>query len=38
MGDDEINQNKAVITIMETGDKKEVSLDSIYNRILEKKV
>ncbi len=38
MGDDEIKQNKAVITIMETGEKKEVSLDSIYNRILEQKV
>lgn len=38
MGEDEISQNKAVITIMDTGEKKEVSLDSIYKRIIEKKV
>ena len=38
MGEDEISQNKAVITIMDSGDKKEVSLDSIYKRIVEKKV
>jgi len=38
MGEDEISQNKAVITIMDSGEKKEVSLDSIYKRIVEKKV
>lgn len=38
MGDDEISQNKAVITIMDSGEKKEVSLDSIYKRIVERKV
>jgi histidyl-tRNA synthetase len=38
MGDDEIAQNKAVIAIMDTGEKKDVSLDSIYKRITEKKV
>lgn len=38
MGDDEISQNKAEILVMETGDRKEVSLDSIYKRIVEKKV
>lgn len=38
IGDDEISQNKAVITIMDTGEKKDVSLDSIYKRIKEKKV
>ena len=38
MGEDEISQNKAVITIMDSGDKREVSLDSIYKRIIEKKV
>ena len=38
LGEDEISQNKAVINIMDTGDKREVSLDSIYKRITEKKV
>lgn len=38
LGDDEIAQNKAVITVMDTGEKKGVSLDSIYKRITEKKV
>ncbi len=38
MGDDEISQNKAVIKIMDTGEKKDVSLDSIFKRITEKKV
>ncbi len=38
MGDEEISMNKAVITIMDTGEKKDVSLDSIYKRIIEKKV
>ncbi|MFO7612020.1 MAG: histidine--tRNA ligase [Clostridia bacterium] len=38
VGDDEIKQNKAQIKIMETGELKDVSLDSIYKRILEKKV
>ena len=38
MGEDEISQNKAFITIMDSGEKKKVSLDSIYKRIVEKKV
>ncbi len=38
IGEDEISQNKAFITIMDSGDKREVSLDSIYKRIIEKKV
>lgn len=38
IGDEEISQNKAKITIMDKGERKDVSLDSIYKRILEKKV
>ena len=38
MGEEEISMNKAEILVMETGERKEVSLDSIYKRIIEKKV
>ncbi|HRX43241.1 MAG TPA: His/Gly/Thr/Pro-type tRNA ligase C-terminal domain-containing protein, partial [Clostridia bacterium] len=38
MGEEEISINKAEILVMETGERKEVSLDSIYKRIIEKKV
>jgi len=38
MGEEEISQNKAEILVMETGERKDVSLDSIYKRIVEKKV
>ena len=38
MGEEEISLNKAEILVMETGERREVSLDSIYKRIIEKKV
>lgn len=38
LGDDEIKTNKCKIKIMETGQEKEVSVDSIINRIKENKI
>ncbi len=38
VGEEEISLNKAEILVMETGERREVSLDSIYKRIIEKKV